>query len=183
MLLTNYKCHTSNSYYHLKFWKNSSGTKIKPHSCCFFVAPQYKEPFAVHSNLTTVFVDWSGSFSVNGPLREYSLTENNLRIYSGFHSSLHIPRTSDKSMPMTSGWAWLRVLFWSSMLLFHSALFSSSLLSLFSSAFAFQVTCTSDSGSASSPVIKYSTATGIGMFTPAWLVIGQYLIQYLNLCM
>lgn len=54
----------------------------------------------MHSNLTTVFVDWSGSFSLNGPLREYSLTENNLRIYSGFHSSLHIPRTSDKSMPI-----------------------------------------------------------------------------------
>lgn len=54
----------------------------------------------VHSNITTVFVDWSGSFSLNGPLREYSLTENNLRIYSGFHSSLHIPRTSDKSMPI-----------------------------------------------------------------------------------
>ncbi|XP_016124971.1 usherin [Sinocyclocheilus grahami] len=87
-------------------------------------SPQYKEPFVVHSNITTVFVDWSGSFSLNGPLREYSLTENNLRIYSGFHSSLHIPRTSDKS-------------------------------------FAFQVTCTTDSGSASSPVIKYNTATGI----------------------
>uniref|UniRef100_A0A671RF78 Usherin-like n=1 Tax=Sinocyclocheilus anshuiensis TaxID=1608454 RepID=A0A671RF78_9TELE len=88
-------------------------------------SPQYKEPFVVHSNITTVFVDWSGSFSLNGPLREYSLTENNLRIYSGFHSSLHIPRTSDKT-------------------------------------FAFQVTCTTDSGSASSPVIKYNTATGIG---------------------
>ncbi|XP_016350129.1 usherin-like, partial [Sinocyclocheilus anshuiensis] len=87
-------------------------------------SPQYKEPFVVHSNITTVFVDWSGSFSLNGPLREYSLTENNLRIYSGFHSSLHIPRTSDKT-------------------------------------FAFQVTCTTDSGSASSPVIKYNTATGI----------------------
>ncbi|RXN20724.1 usherin [Labeo rohita] len=86
--------------------------------------PQYKEPFVVHSNLTTVFVDWSGSFFLNGPLREYSLTENNLRIYSGFHSSLHIPRTSDKTL-------------------------------------AFQVTCTTDSGSASSPVIKYNTATGI----------------------
>uniref|UniRef100_A0A8C1J3X3 Usherin n=1 Tax=Cyprinus carpio TaxID=7962 RepID=A0A8C1J3X3_CYPCA len=88
-------------------------------------SPQYKEAFVVHSNITTVFVDWSGSFSLNGPLREYSLTENNLRIYSGFHSSLHIPRTSDKT-------------------------------------FAFQVTCTTDSGSASSPVIKYNTATGVG---------------------
>ncbi|KTF85738.1 hypothetical protein cypCar_00006734, partial [Cyprinus carpio] len=87
-------------------------------------SPQYKEAFVVHSNITTVFVDWSGSFSLNGPLREYSLTENNLRIYSGFHSSLHIPRTSDKT-------------------------------------FAFQVTCTTDSGSASSPVIKYNTATGV----------------------
>ncbi|XP_052001042.1 usherin [Xyrauchen texanus] len=86
--------------------------------------PQYKEPFVVHSNLTTVILDWSGSFSLNGPLREYTLTENNLRIYSGFHSSLHIPRTSDKT-------------------------------------FVFQVTCTTDSGSASSPVIKYNTATGV----------------------
>ncbi|KAK7153113.1 hypothetical protein R3I93_011118 [Phoxinus phoxinus] len=86
--------------------------------------PQYKEPFVVQSNLTHVFLDWSGSFSLNGPLGEYSLTEHNLRIYSGFHSSLHIPRTSDKT-------------------------------------FAFQVTCTTDSGSASSPVIKYNTATGI----------------------
>jgi len=52
----------------------------------------------VQSNLTNVFLDWSGSFSLNGRLEEYRLTENNLRIYSGFHSSLHIPRTSDKSM-------------------------------------------------------------------------------------
>ncbi|XP_056624652.1 usherin [Triplophysa dalaica] len=85
--------------------------------------PQFKEAFVVQSNITTMFVDWSGSFSLNGPLREYSLTESNLRIYSGFHSSLHIPRTSDKT-------------------------------------FVFQVTCTTDSGSASSPVIKYNTATG-----------------------
>lgn len=89
--------------------------------------PQYMEAFVVHSNLTSVFVDWSGSFSLNGPLTEYSLTESSLRVYSGFHNSLHIPRTSDKT-------------------------------------FAFQVTCTTDSGSASSPVIKYNTATGIGMF-------------------
>nr|XP_009291422.1 usherin [Danio rerio] len=86
--------------------------------------PQYMEAFVVHSNLTSVFVDWSGSFSLNGPLTEYSLTESSLRVYSGFHSFLHIPRTSDKT-------------------------------------FAFQVTCTTDSGSASSPVIKYNTATGI----------------------
>lgn len=134
----------------------------------------------MHSNLTTVFVDWSGSFSLNGPLREYSLTENNLRIYSGFHSSLHIPRTSDKSMPIGLYYDFRLGLICFCLILkfngsFHSALFSSSLLSLFSSAFAFQVTCTTDSGSASSPVIKYSTATGIGTFTPAWLVIGQYL--------
>ncbi|TRY59653.1 hypothetical protein DNTS_027396, partial [Danionella cerebrum] len=87
-------------------------------------APQYLKAFVVQSNLTSVFADWSSSFSLNGPLREYSLTESSLRIYSGFHSSLLMPRTSDKT-------------------------------------FAFQVTCTTDSGSASSPVIMYNTATGV----------------------
>lgn len=65
---------------------------------CYVVAPQYKEPFIVQNNLTMVFVDWSGSFFLNGPLRDYALTENNLRLYSGFHSSVYIPRTSDKSI-------------------------------------------------------------------------------------
>lgn len=158
-------------------WKIIStlyGTLIKPLSG-FFVAPQYKEPFVVQSNLTNVFLDWSGSFSLNGPLGEYSLTENNLRIYSGFHSSLHIPRTSDKSMTtMVLLWpragsdlAHRRARLFSVLLV---SPLSSSLLSLFTSAFAFQVTCTTDSGSASSPVIKYNTATGIGMFPQAWQV-------------
>ncbi|KAF7704133.1 hypothetical protein HF521_021205 [Silurus meridionalis] len=92
-------------------------------------APQYKAPFVVQSNLTMVFVDWSRSFSLNGPLRDYSLTESSLRLYTGFHSYIYIPRTSDKT-------------------------------------FAFQVTCTTDSGSASSPVIKYHTATGIDATEP-----------------
>ncbi|XP_062863133.1 usherin [Trichomycterus rosablanca] len=87
-------------------------------------APQYKEPFVVQSNLTMVYVDWTESFSLNGRLRDYALTESGLRLYSGFHSSIYIPRTSDKT-------------------------------------FAFQVTCTTDGGSASSPVIKYNTATGV----------------------
>ncbi|GAA6098731.1 usherin [Tachysurus ichikawai] len=92
-------------------------------------APVYKEPFVVQSNLTTMFVDWSGSFSLNGPLREYILTESSLRIYSGFHSSIYIPWTSVKT-------------------------------------FAFQVICTTDNGSASSPVIKYNTATGLDTTEP-----------------
>ncbi|XP_065144388.2 usherin [Paramisgurnus dabryanus] len=85
--------------------------------------PQFKKPFVVESNITILYVDWSDSFSLNGPLREFTLIESNLRIYSGFHSTLHIPRASDKT-------------------------------------FVIQVTCTTDSGSASSPVIKYNTATG-----------------------
>ncbi|KAI4904703.1 hypothetical protein NFI96_004043 [Prochilodus magdalenae] len=66
--------------------------------------PQYKQPFVVHSNLTTVYVDWSQSFFLNGPLRDYALTESGLRLYSGFHSYVYIPRTSDKNaMDATSG--------------------------------------------------------------------------------
>ncbi|KAK1793453.1 hypothetical protein P4O66_011830 [Electrophorus voltai] len=59
--------------------------------------PQYKQAFVVHSNLTAVCVDWGLSFFLNGPLREYSLSESGLRVYSGFHSSANIPRTSDKN--------------------------------------------------------------------------------------
>ncbi|XP_038667644.1 usherin isoform X2 [Scyliorhinus canicula] len=59
--------------------------------------PQYKAPFSVTSNLTTIYVDWSQTFQLNGELKEYVLTENNMRIYSGFDNRLHIPRTSDKT--------------------------------------------------------------------------------------
>lgn len=51
-------------------------------------------------------------------------------------------------------------------------------------AFAFQVTCTTDSGSASSPLIKYNTATGIGKFSlilcpPAlWICMGMEMSWY-----
>ncbi|XP_078086591.1 usherin [Mustelus asterias] len=91
--------------------------------------PQYKAPFSVTSNLTTIYVDWSQTFQLNGELKEYVLTENNLRIYSGFDSRLHIPRTSDKT-------------------------------------FLFQVICVTDMGSASTPIIKYSTATDVGSIIP-----------------
>ncbi|KAG7465654.1 hypothetical protein MATL_G00155810 [Megalops atlanticus] len=91
--------------------------------------PQYRAPFLVLSNLTTVSLDWSQSFFLNGLLREFVLTESGLQLYSGFHSSLHIPRTSDKT-------------------------------------FAFQVTCITDTGSVSSPVIKYHASTGIGTVEP-----------------
>ncbi|CAJ1048931.1 LOW QUALITY PROTEIN: usherin [Xyrichtys novacula] len=86
-------------------------------------APQYMSPFLVDSNLTVIWLDWTKSFSLNGYLKEYSVTESRLRIYTGFYSYLHIPRTSQKTL-------------------------------------SFQVTCTTTSGSASTPSIRYSPATG-----------------------
>ncbi|MBN3306045.1 USH2A protein, partial [Amia calva] len=91
--------------------------------------PQYRAPFMVISNLTTMYLDWSHSFILNGQLQDFVLTESGTRLYSGFHSTLHIPRTSDKT-------------------------------------FVFQVTCTTDGGSVSTPIIKYNTATGIGPVEP-----------------
>ncbi|MFT7813012.1 usherin [Arapaima gigas] len=91
--------------------------------------PQYRAPFLVLSNLTTVNLDWSQSFALNGELREFVVMENGLRLYNGFYSSLSIPRTSDKT-------------------------------------FMFQVTCITDVGSATTPLITYNTATGIGPVDP-----------------
>nr|XP_040024120.1 usherin isoform X2 [Gasterosteus aculeatus aculeatus] len=88
-------------------------------------APQYVSPFPVDSNLTVIWLDWTGSFSLNGYLKEFSVTESQLRVYTGFYSYLHIPRTSQKTL-------------------------------------SFQVTCTTNSGSASTPTIRYSPATGLG---------------------
>ncbi|XP_019935888.2 usherin isoform X2 [Paralichthys olivaceus] len=88
-------------------------------------APQYVSPFSVDSNLTVIWLDWAGSFSLNGYLKEYSVTESQLRVYTGFYSYLYIPRTSQKTL-------------------------------------SFQVTCTTNSGSASTPIIRYSPATGLG---------------------
>ncbi|XP_051775516.1 usherin-like [Erpetoichthys calabaricus] len=88
-------------------------------------APQYRAPFSVISNLTTIYLDWSHSFVLNGELKEYILTENAVWLYSGLRSSLHLPRTSDKTLK-------------------------------------FQVTCITDTGKVSTPVIKYNAATGIG---------------------
>ncbi|XP_028328840.1 usherin isoform X1 [Gouania willdenowi] len=87
-------------------------------------APQYVSPFSVGSNLTVIWLDWTNSFSLNSYLREYSVTESQLRVYAGFYSYLQIPRTSQKTL-------------------------------------SFQVTCTTDSGSASTPTVRYSPATGI----------------------
>ncbi|XP_043551740.1 usherin-like [Chiloscyllium plagiosum] len=91
--------------------------------------PQYKAPFKVTSNLTAIYLDWSQTFQLNGELKEYVLTDNNIQIYSGFDSRLHIARTSDKT-------------------------------------FLFQVICTTDMGSASTPTIKYNTATRVGSTIP-----------------
>ncbi|KAM4744036.1 usherin isoform 3-T3 [Anableps anableps] len=91
--------------------------------------PQYVSPFSVDSNLTVIWLDWTGSFSLNGYLKEYTVTESQLRVYTGFYSYLHIPRTSQKTL-------------------------------------SFQVTCVTDSGSASTPTIRYSPSSGLGPFEP-----------------
>ncbi|TWW67416.1 Usherin Usher syndrome type IIa protein [Takifugu flavidus] len=87
-------------------------------------APQYMSPFLVDSNLTVIWLDWTGSFAINGYLREFSVTESQLRVYTGFYSQLQIPRTSQKTL-------------------------------------SFQVTCTTNSGSVSTPTVRYSPALGI----------------------
>ncbi|XP_010794546.1 usherin-like [Notothenia coriiceps] len=92
-------------------------------------APQYVSPFSVGSNLTVICLDWTESFSLNGYLKEFSVTESQLRVYTGFYSYLHVPRISQKTL-------------------------------------SFQVTCTTDSGSASTPTIRYSPATGLGPVEP-----------------
>lgn len=60
-------------------------------------APQYVSPFSVDSNLTVIWLDWAGSFALNGYLKEFSVTESQLRVYTGFYSYLYVPRTSQKS--------------------------------------------------------------------------------------
>ncbi|XP_061670381.1 usherin isoform X4 [Syngnathoides biaculeatus] len=92
-------------------------------------APQYVSSLTVGSNLTVIWLDWTGSFSLNDYLREYTVTESRLRIYSGFHSYLHVPRTSQKTL-------------------------------------SFRVTCTTESGSATTPTIRYSPASGLGPVDP-----------------
>uniref|UniRef100_H3A4S8 Usherin n=1 Tax=Latimeria chalumnae TaxID=7897 RepID=H3A4S8_LATCH len=86
--------------------------------------PEYRAPFIVNSNLSTIYLDWSHSFLLNGKLKNYVLTENGARLYNGFDSTLHIRKTSEKT-------------------------------------FQFQVTCNTDSGSVSTPVIPYNPATGL----------------------
>ncbi|XP_014832285.1 PREDICTED: usherin-like isoform X1 [Poecilia mexicana] len=60
--------------------------------------PQYVSPFSVDSNLTMIWLDWTETFSLNGFLKEYTVTESQLRVYTGFYSHLHIPRTSRKTL-------------------------------------------------------------------------------------
>ncbi|XP_041578632.1 usherin [Vulpes lagopus] len=59
--------------------------------------PQYRAPFLVDSNLSLVRVDWSGSFLLNGPLKEFVVMDGGQRVYSGFDTTLYIPRTADKT--------------------------------------------------------------------------------------
>uniref|UniRef100_A0A3Q3B8L8 Usher syndrome 2A (autosomal recessive, mild) n=1 Tax=Kryptolebias marmoratus TaxID=37003 RepID=A0A3Q3B8L8_KRYMA len=68
-------------------------------------APQYVSPFSVDSNLTIIWLDWTGTFSINGYLKEFTVTESQLRVYNGFYSYLHLPRyTNDKQgVSMSAG--------------------------------------------------------------------------------
>ncbi|KAM9109657.1 usherin isoform 1-T1 [Megaptera novaeangliae] len=59
--------------------------------------PQYCAPFSVDSNLSVVCVDWSGSFLLNGQLKEFVLTDGGQRVYSGLDTTLYIPKTADRT--------------------------------------------------------------------------------------
>ncbi|KAM5206303.1 usherin isoform 2-T2 [Hipposideros larvatus] len=59
--------------------------------------PQYRGPFSVVSNLSMLCVNWSSSFSLNGPLKEFVLTDGGQRVYSGVDTTLYIPRTADRT--------------------------------------------------------------------------------------
>ncbi|KAM8945416.1 usherin [Pelodytes ibericus] len=91
--------------------------------------PEYKSNFIVLSNITTLFLDWSLTFQLNGQLKEFALTERGQRLYSGLDSAIYIQRTADKTL-------------------------------------LFQVTCTTDMGSASSPVVKYNFESGLAPVQP-----------------
>ncbi|XP_052593935.1 usherin [Peromyscus californicus insignis] len=59
--------------------------------------PQYQVPFLVNSNESTVCVDWSGTFLLNGQLKEYVVTDGGQQVYSGLDTTIYIPRTADKT--------------------------------------------------------------------------------------
>uniref|UniRef100_A0A8C9BFN6 Usherin n=1 Tax=Phocoena sinus TaxID=42100 RepID=A0A8C9BFN6_PHOSS len=59
--------------------------------------PQYRAPFSVDSNLSVVCVDWSGSFLLNGRLKEFVLTDGGQRVYSGLDTTLYIPKAADRT--------------------------------------------------------------------------------------
>ncbi|XP_004700202.1 usherin [Echinops telfairi] len=59
--------------------------------------PQYQAPFSVDSNLSVVSVNWSATFLLNSPLKEYVLMDGGQLVYSGFDTTLYIPRTADKT--------------------------------------------------------------------------------------
>ncbi|XP_072265966.1 usherin isoform X2 [Pyxicephalus adspersus] len=105
---------------------NSEGRAVSEWINCTTLKekPEYKAVFYVLSNITTIFVDWGLSFHLHGQLKEFVLTERGERLYSGFDTNVHLPKTSDKT-------------------------------------FYFQVRCTTDMGSVSTPIVKYNSATGL----------------------
>ncbi|XP_075195246.1 usherin [Anomaloglossus baeobatrachus] len=86
--------------------------------------PVYRTIVHVSNNVSTIFLDWRQSFQLNGQLKAFVLTERGQRLYSGLDSSVHIQKTTDKTL-------------------------------------YFQVKCTTDMGSVSTPLVKYSPSTGL----------------------
>ncbi|XP_041418335.1 usherin [Xenopus laevis] len=91
--------------------------------------PTFNRNIHVSSNITTIFLDWSLSFQLNGDLKEFVLTERGRRLYSGFDSGIYLQRTMDKTL-------------------------------------FFEVTCTTDVGTVSSPIFKFNSATGLAPAQP-----------------
>lgn len=86
-----------NSFVCFSFKEGSSHVTVSIVRDFLPAVPQYRAPFLVDSNSSMVCVNWSGSFFLNGPLREFVLMDGAQRVYSGSDTTLYIPRTADKS--------------------------------------------------------------------------------------
>ncbi|XP_054432559.1 LOW QUALITY PROTEIN: usherin [Pteronotus mesoamericanus] len=59
--------------------------------------PQYRAPPSVDGNLTAVCVEWGGTFLLNGPLRDFVLTDGGQRLYCGPDTALCLPTTAGQT--------------------------------------------------------------------------------------
>lgn len=94
---SNAKKKKKNSFVCFSFKEGSSHVTVSIVRDFLPAVPQYRAPFLVDSNSSVVCVNWSGSFFLNGPLREFVLMDGAQRVYSGSDTTLYIPRTADKS--------------------------------------------------------------------------------------